>query len=164
MFRRIEKEMEASLAELMSDGFFDEAKEMGKRLEDLRKEFEGLQINDEMNRQNRQNVLFSKAQRIFNPILRSRHQSEGVNIEIECDEEEKATQRRFQIQDEVSIVYLIHFRSRSFPILELFLAHTHVRAYKHAFSPLPSPPPSFHHTNVEPCLRNEQDRTASYET
>jgi len=58
------------------------------------------QIDDERNRQQRQNALFSKAKKIFNPIMRNRHSMEGTQIEHECDEEENATQRRYQIQDE----------------------------------------------------------------
>jgi len=45
MFRRVEKEMEGTLKELMREGHFDEAKEMGRRLEDLREEFGGLQVS-----------------------------------------------------------------------------------------------------------------------
>lgn len=100
MFRRIENEMEQSLKELMSDGHFDEAKELGRRLEALRVEFGGLQLHDEQQRQNRQNALFKKARSIFNPAMKMRHAYEENNVEKQCHEEEADTQRRFQIQDE----------------------------------------------------------------
>ena len=69
MFRAVEKEMEMELKALMADGRFDEAKELGSRLESLRSEFGGLQLKDEMDRQKKQRRLFDKATKIKKTLL-----------------------------------------------------------------------------------------------
>lgn len=100
MFRTIEKEMEVELKELMEIGKFDEAKEMGSRLEALRSEFGGLQLKDEISRQNKQKSLFNKASKIKNKQIPGRHKDWESQVEVHCKEFLEESEKEFEIQRE----------------------------------------------------------------
>lgn len=100
MFRAIESEMETGLKTLMEMGKFDEAKEMGHRLESLRDEFGGLQYKDEMARQNKQKNLFDKASKIKNKQLQARHKDWKKQVEMHCKEFLEESEKEFEIQRE----------------------------------------------------------------
>ncbi|GMH50198.1 hypothetical protein TrRE_jg8487 [Triparma retinervis] len=100
MFRTVEKEMETGLKTLMEMGKFDEAKEMGFRLEGLRAEFGGLQTKDEMVRQNRQKTLFDKAKKIKSRQLSVRHKDWKSQVESHCKEFLEESEKEFEIQRE----------------------------------------------------------------
>lgn len=84
MFRSIESEIEKELKELMREGRFDQAKELGQRLEGLREEFGGLQLKDEMSRQEKQNTLFEKAAKMKEKHLQYRHKDWEAQVEQHC--------------------------------------------------------------------------------
>ena len=97
MFRAVEKEMEMELKALMADGRFDEAKELGSRLESLRSEFGGLQLKDEMDRQKKQRRLFDKATKIKKKQLKERHLSWSEDVEGVCKEMYEDTEKTMEV-------------------------------------------------------------------
>lgn len=100
MFRTVETEMEVGLKSLMSSGRFDEAKEMGSRLESLREEFGGLQKKDENEKQNKQKKLFDKAVKIKGKQLKEKHNAWEKEVEEACTQFQEDTDKTFKIQRE----------------------------------------------------------------
>ncbi len=100
MFRNVEKEMEIELKLLMRDGHFDRAKALGRHLENLRKEFGDLQLNDELRMQSKQKKLFDKATRIHKKQMSGRHNEWSEEVETQCAEFSKENEKFFEIQRE----------------------------------------------------------------
>ncbi|GMH65079.1 hypothetical protein TrST_g3426 [Triparma strigata] len=100
MFRTVESEMEVGLKSLMESGRFDEAKEMGFRLESLRSEFGGLQKKDEAEKQNKQKKLFDKAVKIKGKQLKEKHAAWEKEVEEACSQFQEDTEKTFKIQRE----------------------------------------------------------------
>jgi hypothetical protein len=91
MFRNVEREMEGELKRLMEDGHFDRAKTLGARLESLRSQFGGLQLQDEVGRQDRQKKLFTKAKKIFHKQMADKHTVEEDRVEQELHKSHVST-------------------------------------------------------------------------
>ena len=100
MFRNIETEMESELKRLMEEGQFDRAKSLGARLESLRKDFGGLQLKDEMSKQDRQRKLFGKATKIFKKQQQAKHGGMEKDVEAELRQSSRENENFMAIQRE----------------------------------------------------------------
>lgn len=100
MFRGIESSMDKTLKNQLQGGHFDQAKELGQRLERLRSEFGGLQEVNEANQQDRETAFFRKAKKMADPMRHKIHTEEENEVEKQNLREISSIRERFRIQKE----------------------------------------------------------------